>query len=67
MCSTRMTGEEAADILMTGVYVRRVGAVPADANLYVTIRHLYDCESSVLRNIWTGEEIIELWDKIEFS
>jgi hypothetical protein len=61
-----MTGEEAADLLMTGIYVRRVGVIPADRNLYLTIRHLIDGESSVLRNIWTGEEIIELWDNIEF-
>jgi hypothetical protein len=62
-----MSGEEAADLLMNGVYVRRVGVTPADRNLYLTIRHLIDRESSVLRNIWTGEEIIELWDHIEFA
>jgi hypothetical protein len=66
MCSVRMTGKEAADLLMTGICVRRVGVYPPDRNLYLTIRHLIDCESSVLRNIWTGEEIIELWDNIEF-
>ena len=62
-----MTGEEAADLLMTGVYVRRVGIDPLDRNLYVTIGHLHDIESSILRNVWTGQEVIELWDKIEFS
>lgn len=62
-----MTGEGAADLLMTGVYVRRVGVTPADRNLYLTVRHLYDCESSVLRNIWTSEERVEGWDNIEFA
>ena len=65
--TVRMTGEEAADLLMTGVYVRRAGVVPVDPNLYVTVRHLYGRQSSVIRNIWTGEEKIELWDNIEFS
>jgi hypothetical protein len=67
MCSLKMTGEEAADMLMTGVYVRRVGVTPADPNLYLTIRHLYDRESSVLKNILTGEEQIAPWDNIEFT
>ncbi len=62
----KMGGEEAADFLMTGVYVYRVGVVPADHNLYLTVRHLYDCESSVLRNIRTGGEKVEVWDHIEF-
>jgi hypothetical protein len=63
----KITGEEAADLLMTGVYVRRVGVTPADRNLYLTIKHLCDRQSSVLRNIWTGEEKVELWDHIEFA
>jgi hypothetical protein len=63
----KMTGKEAADLILSGVYVRRVGVVPADPNLYLTIRHLYDRESSVLRNVWTGQEKIELWDRIEFA
>jgi len=62
-----MSGEEAADLLMNGVYVRRVGVSPADPNLYLTVRHLCDRESSVILNILTGEEIIELWDKMEFA
>jgi hypothetical protein len=66
-CTFRMTGEEAADLLMTGVYVRRIGVTPADRNLYLTIRHLISRESSILRNVWTGEERVELWDKIEFA
>ncbi len=65
-CTFRMTGEEATDLIMTGIYVRRVGVYPPDPNLYLTVRHLPGLESSVLRNIWTGEEIIELWDNIEF-
>jgi hypothetical protein len=67
MCSLRMTGKEAADLLLTRVYVRRVGGVPADRNLYMTVRHLYDRESSILRNVRTGQEVIERWDNIEFS
>jgi hypothetical protein len=67
MSSIRMTGEEAADLLMTGVYVRRMGVVPADPNLYLTVMHLYDRESSILRNILTGEEKVEVWDHIEFA
>jgi hypothetical protein len=62
-----MSREEAVDLILTGIYVRRVGVSPADRNVYLTIKHLYDQESSVLRNIWTGEEIIELWDHIEFA
>ncbi|MGO9572569.1 MAG: hypothetical protein ACLP5H_34060 [Desulfomonilaceae bacterium] len=66
-CTFTLTGEEAADSLMNGVYVRRVGVTPADRNLYLTIRHLYDRESSILRNVGTGQEVIELWDNIEFA
>ena len=65
--SVRMTGEEAADLILSGVYVRRVGVRPADRNLYLTIRHLYDRESSVLRNVRTGAERICAWDEIEFA
>ena len=67
MCSVQIDRRGAADLLMTGVYVRRVGVTPADRNLYLTIRHVIDCESTVLRNIWTGEEKIEAWDHIEFA
>lgn len=67
MRSVRMTGKEAADLLMTGIYVRRVGVTPADRNLYVTVRHILDRESSVIRNVVTGEERLEGWDNIEFS
>ncbi len=62
-----MTGEEAADLILSGVYVRRVGVVPEDSNLYLTVRHLYDCESSVLRNVRTGKQRVEVWDRIEFA
>lgn len=65
--SVNMTGQEVADLILSGVYVRRVGVFPTDPNLYLTIRHLYDRKSSVIRNIWTGEEQVELWDNIEFS
>jgi len=65
--SVNMTGEEAVDLILSGVYVRRVGVIPPDPNLYLTIRHLYDRESSLLRNVWTGQEKIELWDNIEFA
>jgi hypothetical protein len=61
------SGEDAADLMMTGVYVRRVGITPADTNLYLTIRHRYGCESSILKNVETGHEVIELWDRIEFA
>jgi len=67
MCSAKMTGQEAADFLMTGVYVRRVGVTPADRNRYVTVRHILDLGSSVIRNVVTGEERLERWDNIEFS
>jgi hypothetical protein len=67
MCSAKMSDQEAADLLMTGVYVRRVGVTPADQNLYVTVRHILDLESSVIRNVVTGEERLEGWDNIEFS
>jgi hypothetical protein len=61
------TGKDAADLLMNGVYVRRVGVTPADHNLYLTVRHLYDRESTILRNVWTGAERICAWDEIEFA
>lgn len=65
--SVNVTGEEAADLLMSGVYVRRVRVTPSDPKLYLTIRHLYDRESTVLRNVRTGEERICPWDEIEFA
>lgn len=65
--SATISGEEAADLLMTGVYVRRVGVSPPDPNVYLTVRHLLDRESSVIRNVRTGEERLEGWDNIEFS
>ena len=65
--SVKMTGKEAADIILSGAYVRIVGVVPEDQNLYLTIRHLYDRESSVIRNVWTQEEKIVPWDNIEFA
>jgi hypothetical protein len=63
----KMTGTAAAELILSGVYVRRVSVIPHDPNLYITVKHLYDCESSVLKNVWTGEEKIELWDRIEFA
>jgi len=66
-CTFKMTGEETADLLMTGIYVRRVGVTPADRNVYVTVKHILDSESSVIRNVLTGEELIAAWDKIEFA
>jgi hypothetical protein len=64
--SFKMTGEEAAGLLMTGIFVRRVGVNPPDPSLYLTVRHLLDIESTVIRNVITGEERVELWDHIEF-
>ncbi len=65
--SVNMTGEEAADLILSGVYVRRVSVIPPDPNLYITVRHLYDRESSIIRNVWTGQEKIVPWDNIEFA
>ena len=65
--SVNMTRKEAVDLLMTGIYVHRVGVRPPDPNLYLTVEHIFDKQSSVIRNIWTGEEKIELWDNIEFA
>jgi len=62
-----MSGEEAADLILTAVYVRRVGVVPADPNLYLTVRHLYGKQSTVIRNVWTQEEKIVPWDNLEFA
>ncbi len=67
MCSIILTREEAADLLMTGIFVRRVGVTPADRNLYVTVKHILDSESSVIRNVVTGNEMTVSWDNIEFS
>jgi len=65
--TVKMTREQAADLILSGVYVRRVGVTPSDPNLYLTIRHLYDRESSVIRDVWTGQEKIVPWDHIEFA
>ena len=65
--SVKMSGEQAADLLLLGVHVHRVGVTPPDPNLYVTVRHLYHRQSSIIRNVWTGEEQACSWDEIEFA
>jgi hypothetical protein len=65
--TVRMTREEVVDLLMTGVYVRRVGVRPPDSNLYITVKHIADRQSTVIRNVWTGKDLICLWSEIEFA
>ena len=63
-----MKPEKAADILMSGVYVRRVSksGEETDPNVYVTVSHDIGNETTTVRNILTGKQGTFSWDELEF-
>ena len=61
-----MSRKEAVDLILTGIYVRRVGVSPADRNVYLTISTLQP-RKQCIEEYLDGRREIELWDHIEFA
>lgn len=65
--SKTLTGQEAADLLMTGVFVKRISGTRRERRqLYLTVAHKVDHQTSIIRDVLTGEEVELPWDEIEF-
>lgn len=65
--SKTLTRQEAADLLMTGVLVRRIsGTEKQRRQLYLTVAHDVDFQTTVIRDVDTGKETELSWDEIEF-
>ena len=63
-----MKPEQAVELLMTGICVRRVskpGEQP-DPNVYITIEHDLGSETTTVQNFFTGKRMTLSWDEIEF-
>ncbi|GEM_PF-1992577 len=66
--SKTLTGQEVADLLMTGVFVRRITGTPKERRqLYLTVSHHVDSQTSLVRDVRTGEDVELPWDEIEFA
>ena len=65
--SRKLSGQEAADLLMTGVLATRAHGTPHERRqLFVTVGHDVDSQTTVIRDVATGNEIELPWDEIEF-
>lgn len=64
----RMSGQEAVDLFMTGVFVKRVGGTRSERQqVFVTVAHDAQAETSTIRNVSTGEEVELPWSFVEFA
>ena len=63
-----MKPEQAAELLMTGVYVRRISkqGEPSDPNVYVTLKHDLGNETTTVQSVLAGKRVTLSWDEIEF-
>ena len=63
-----MTPDQAVEALMTGIYVQRIPkqGEPPDPNVYLTILHDIDNETTTVQGVFTGEQMTLSWDEIEF-
>ena len=65
---TTMKPEQAADVLMSGVFVRRLSkpGEPSDPNVYLTINHDLGNETTTVQSVFTGKRETLSWDELEF-